>query len=81
MWIFDCNRIRLARESKDLTQKEFAAKLGTETHRIKDWEAGRVKPGQSSLVAICNLMGLSPRFFFDKTGHNSNNISVDNDEI
>jgi len=70
MWKFEPDRIRLAREAKELSQSELASKVGVTLQRVVQWEKGKVKPNQDSLTAVCNVTGLAPRFFFAEYVHN-----------
>lgn len=67
MWFFDSSRIRIARESRDLSQVQLAAKLEMSAQQLSQWEIGAVKPGQDSLMNICNMLNINPKFFFTKT--------------
>lgn len=63
-WMFDVDRLKLAREMKDLTQSQLAEKIGVQPQQVSSWEQGRVLPGQDSLVKICNALQCPPKFFF-----------------
>lgn len=72
MWRFDGKRIAIAREASDVTQEQLAAMAGITQNQISQWELGEVKPGQDSLMKICNALKTPPRFFFVQSGNNGN---------
>ncbi len=53
------NRIRNARESKELTQRELALKVGLSDKSISLYEKGRVYPPIRNLISICNELGIT----------------------
>lgn len=63
-WKFAAHRIKMAREARDLSQKQLAEMLGVPAQQVQRWEAGEVAPGQDSLTNICNVLQTPPRFFF-----------------
>jgi len=71
-WQFEGSRIALAREANNLTQIELAKIIGATQQQLSMWESGEIKPGQDSLVKICNAMRTPPRFFFVQSGQNGN---------
>lgn len=66
-WVFDFERIKVGRESRDVSQQELAQKMGVAAQQVSLWETGRVSPGMASLVSICNALQLPPRFFFARS--------------
>lgn len=74
MWVFDCDRIKVAREVKDFTQSDLASKVGVTLQRIVQWESGEVKPSMSSLETISNVLDIAPKFFFSDSVHNHNSL-------
>lgn len=64
MWEFNSDRIALAREANNVTQAELSALTGIAPQQIGQWERGEVKPGQDSLMKICNALRTPPKFFF-----------------
>lgn len=63
-WSFDCERIRTAREARDVTQSILAEKAGITVQQLSAWENGVVAPGQDSLMKICNALDVPPKFFY-----------------
>lgn len=63
-WIFRGDRIKTAREIKDYTQSQVADKMGITIQQYSAWETGAVKPGQDSLIKLCNALECPPKFFY-----------------
>lgn len=63
-WKFDANRIKMAREARDITQAQLAAMIDAAPQQVSQWETGVNEPGQSSLMKICNALDCPPKFFF-----------------
>lgn len=63
-WKFDHERIKVARDVKDMTQAVLAEKAGITVQQLSVWEGGSVTPGQDSLLKICNALECPPKFFF-----------------
>jgi transcriptional regulator with XRE-family HTH domain len=63
-WVFRNERIKMAREARDITQAKLAELIGASPQQLSQWEIGAIKPGQDSLIKICNALGCTPRFFF-----------------
>lgn len=71
VWVFDVDRLKLAREMKDLTQAQLAERIGVQSQQVSAWELGKVLPGQDSLTKICNALQCPPKFFFTQAVANS----------
>jgi len=69
-WNFDAARIKLARETKDLNQSEFASMIGVSAQHLSAWETGAIAPGIGSLMKIVNALNIRPRFFFVQSVEN-----------
>lgn len=52
-------RLRARRTSLGWTQQRLAGELGTSQARISDWEAGRFEMLSSTLVRVCQAIGVS----------------------
>lgn len=63
-WKFKGDRIRTARETRDITQAELARMLDISPQQLSQWEGEKVTPGQDNLVRICNVLQCPPKFFF-----------------
>lgn len=77
VWKFDANRIRLAREARDMSQADLAMQIGAAAQQVSLWETGHVSPGQDSLIKIINALGVAPRFFYVQTAQNGNESMTD----
>lgn len=55
-----CERIRFFRESSNLEQKAFAARLGVTANAVSNWECGRSRPDVNLLPAICKALNITP---------------------
>lgn len=51
--------IRKLRRSKDITQRELAAKLGVERSTVSKWEKGISIPRGKTLIALAELLECS----------------------
>jgi len=57
------NTIKELRKTLNLSQEDFAALLGTTTHTIHRWEAGKHKPSRMAKVLLARVLA-------DKENHN-----------
>lgn len=71
MWIFNKERIVALRESKGMTQDQFAETLKTIKQHISLWETGKSVPSVQSMLKMCNHYDVDPRYFFAKGGNNN----------
>lgn len=53
------SKIRRYRESKGLSQKEFAAQVGVTSSRVSNWELGINRPDVDLLAVICKVLQIS----------------------
>ena len=49
--------MRAARVNADLTQAEFAKKIGVGLKTVQNWEAGSSSPRADMMPAICKALG------------------------
>ena len=61
-------RVRQARELRDLTQTELAKLVGLDQSAIANIEAGRFQPSESNIEAIALSTGFPPSFFSQEPG-------------
>jgi len=61
-------RIKTLRKSLKLTQTEFGKKLGLSLQAVQDWEYGRNKIPESSLLLIENTFNINPRWLREGEG-------------
>ena len=58
-------RIRKYRELQNLSQKDFAKKIGVSNSRISNWEQGINRPDVDLLAKICEVLQISPDVLLD----------------
>ncbi|MDR2884331.1 MAG: helix-turn-helix domain-containing protein [Deferribacteraceae bacterium] len=63
------NTIKKLRIELELTQKEFATRLGVTSHSVQNWENGRSYPSHSTIEHISRIFKVS-----------KNSLLMDNDE-
>lgn len=68
--------IQLARLEKGFTQDSLAEKCNVTPKYISAIETGKSSGSISLIIDICNTLGITPNYIFDKTINNSNN-SID----
>lgn len=51
-------RIRMFRERKGLSQKEFAAAIGQSNSTVSNWERGLTRPNVDVLDKICEVLAV-----------------------
>jgi transcriptional regulator with XRE-family HTH domain len=56
-------RLREMRESAGLTQEQLADRAGVKRDAVARWEAGKREPGWSSVLALCQALGVSCEAF------------------
>ena len=59
------NRIKKFREARNLSQKDFANKIGVSNSRVSNWEQGVNRPDVDLLVNICKVLNVSPSELLD----------------
>lgn len=84
-----CQKIKEIRKKINISQAEFADKIGVKQKTISFWEVERSEPRIENLVTICNNFNINPRWlllddgemFLNQTNlkaNNNTNISIDN---
>ena len=58
-------RIKIARKNQGLTQKELAARAGTATGTIQQYELGKRQPRADQLRAIASALGVTVDYLLD----------------
>ena len=61
-------RIKKVRKDKDLTQQEFAEKIGVKRNTVATYEMGRSTPSDSALSLICKTFNVNEEWLRDGTG-------------
>lgn len=59
-------KIRSARISKNLTQKQLADLIGAKHNSISDWEKNKSKPDVDTIELICGVLDLTPSYLVGK---------------
>lgn len=55
-------KIKEARKSKKLTQKQLADKIGAAHNSISDWENDKNKPDPDTIEILCGVLELTPNY-------------------
>lgn len=55
-------RLKSARVSKKLTQKELALKIGAKHNSVSDWENDKNKPDPDTIELLCGILEISPNY-------------------
>ncbi len=53
-------RIKECRESRNMSQKDLAAKIGISSGRLSNWEQGLNRPNADIIARICRALDISP---------------------
>ena len=56
-------KIRFVRESKDLSQEQFAEVLGVSRQTVSKWETGAAVPDGEKIAVLCERLGVRRQFF------------------
>jgi transcriptional regulator with XRE-family HTH domain len=56
-------RLRELRERVGLTQAQLAEKMGVQRLAVARWEAGSREPSWTTILALCNVLGVDCRAF------------------
>jgi transcriptional regulator with XRE-family HTH domain len=56
--------IRSARLARELTQSQVARHVGVESMAVSRWERGLVRPSDTNLQAVADILGRDPAWFF-----------------
>lgn len=55
-------RLKSARTSLKLTQKELASKINAKHNSISDWENNKNKPDPDTIELLCGILGITPNY-------------------
>ena len=58
-------KIKLYREDRNLSQKDFAQKIGVSNSRVSNWEQGINRPDVDFVKKICEVLNVSPSELLD----------------
>lgn len=62
-------RLKTARKSKNLTQKELAQKVGAKHNSISDWENNKNKPDPDTIELLCGVLDMCPNYLIGSTSN------------
>ena len=74
IWKFQPERLVALRESKGMTQEQFAKSLNKIKQQVSMWETGKHDPAIESLLDICNTYSVVPGYFFIQSDYNSDQV-------
>lgn len=75
------DRIKKIRKEKDLTQQEFASKIGTSQNVLANYEIGRRNPSASVINNICKTFNVNESWLRDGTGEMFVELDVEDQRI
>lgn len=55
-------KIKSARKSKSLTQRQLADKIGAAHNSISDWENDKNKPDPDTIELLCGVLEITPNY-------------------
>ena len=58
-------KIRDARKSKNLTQKQLAGKIGAKHNSISGWENDKNRPDADTIELLCRVLNITPNYLLD----------------
>lgn len=58
-------KIRAARKTKGMTQKELASKIGAKHNSISNWENDQNSPDPNTIQNLCWALDVQPNYFFE----------------
>lgn len=57
-------KLRLARKSAGMTQKELAAAVGAKHNSVSNWEKGQNHPDTDTIRRLCTALRVEANYFF-----------------
>lgn len=73
------DRIKQIRKTHDLTQQEFAKRLGVSRSGIASYESGEREPISAVIALICREFGISEEWLRNGTGQMQASVSRENE--
>ena len=61
------DRLRQVRKDNNLTQKQFAEKIGSTERGIRRYEAGDIKPGLDVILSILDNVNVDANYLLGRT--------------
>lgn len=56
------NKIREARKTQNLTQKQLAEAIGAKHNSVSDWENDKNKPDPDTIELLCGVLKVTPNY-------------------
>ncbi len=60
-------KIKDARKSKNLTQKQLAEKIGAKHNSVSDWENNKNRPDAVTIEFLCKALDITPNYLLDSS--------------
>ena len=60
-------KIKDARKSKNLTQKQLAEKIGAKHNSVSDWENNKNRPDAATIEFLCKALDITPNYLLDSS--------------
>lgn len=73
------NRLKDLRMSRQISQKDFARRLGVSQQTVASWEVGRTEPANDSLKDIADYFNVSTDYLLGRDNFNQS-TSLSNEE-
>lgn len=67
-------KIKTARKSKEMTQRQLADLIGAKHNSVSDWENDKNKPDPDTIELLCGVLGVEPNYLF---GNNYSDTELD----
>lgn len=71
-----CERIRLLRLNKELTQKDVGEMMGVSTVSIGHWEKGSKNPSMSAVISLAAIYGVTTDYLLGVSNNNDTDNSL-----
>lgn len=71
------DRIKKIRKELDLTQQEFANRIGTTQNVLANWESGRRNPSSSVINNICKTFNINEEWLRTGKGEMRNELDIE----
>ena len=79
------NRIKELRKLRNMSQEEFAKKIGTSQANLSGWETGKWEPSSEMIFLMSHLFSVSPQFLMGFRTNESlkypTNVEVNEEEF
>ena len=58
-------KIKDARKSKNLTQKQLAQQIDAKHNSVSDWENDKNRPDAATIEILCKVLNITPNYLLD----------------